>query len=280
MNSNAVDRRTILKSGTIGATTLGFAGMYSRRVKAATSSSTPPALRAEWYDLPTEQGPFFITWFHGDYLPRVKSTAGILWVGHYKIVRKTGEPSIPGGLRRVQTDDPSVPKGSEYVLLTAGVSPETFLAWQSPLSVVENSARDQLASRLSYRQAIFLEELRVDGPDSGTQRDTEAPPAMQLGNFNVRTPDDDLELARYYRLARFPQVAVTIGSIGARKFVSTVGWPKHGVLYEFSSIGPGEQLFETRMNATPPKPPIKLRPVQEYVVHAPNAPHAGPRIWP
>jgi hypothetical protein len=279
MNRKTMNRRILLKSGAMATAALGLAGASASGAKAETVTA-PTALRAEWYDLDPAKAASFIAWLHDDHLPRLKAAAGVLWVGHYKILQKTRAEIAGNGRLRAQTDDPTVPTGSQYVLLAAGASPETFLAWDCPVAALESSARERLATRLNYRQAVFLEELRVDGPDNGPRRNSEAPPTMQLGNFNVRTPDDDLELAHFYRLQRFPQVAVAVGSIGARKYVSTIGWPKHGVLYEFSSIEPGEQSFEKRMSATLPKPPIKLKAPGEYVVHAPGAPHVGSRIWP
>ena len=39
------------------------------------------------------------------------------------------------------------------------------------------------------------------------------PPVMQLGNYNCDTPEDEIELARWYRAERFPRVSVTKGMI-------------------------------------------------------------------
>ena len=72
---------------------------------------------------------------------------------------------------------------------------------------------------------------------------------MQFGNFVIESPQAERALALYYRKHRFRQVAATRGCIGARKFVSSVGWPKHGILYEFTGMDDGETLFEARMNA-------------------------------
>jgi hypothetical protein len=276
---NGPDRRAVLKTG-------GLLAAAAATTGASAQSAIAPArfpqhvLRAEWYDLADSGRDGFLSWLHDNYLPRLKNTPGVVWTGHYRIVQKSGEPSVAGGLRRVQTDDPNVPAGSQYVLITAGDATDTFLGWQCPVAVLEQSAQERLKARLSYRQAIFIEEFRVVGPEGQKAWPVAAPAAMQLGNFNVRTPDDDLELARYYRLSRFPEVAVTGGSIGARKLVSIVGWPKHGIFYEFLAINPEDGTFETRMLANRTPPPVKLRPIQDYVVHAPNAPHAGARLWP
>ena len=276
MTLPSLDRRSMLKVSALGAVAIGA---QASPAQAATPFASP-ALRAEWYDLPADKAQDWLVWLHKDYLPKLKASPGVVWVGHYQIEKKSGEPSQAGGLRRVETDDKSVPNGADYVLVTAGASPETFLAWESPISTMEKAVEDRLSQRKGYRQAIYIEEYRVDGPVPNPTRDKEAPPAMQLGNFNVRTPDDDFELARYYRLSRFPEVQMTIGSMGARKLVSIAGWPKHGILYEFSSMNPGEQVFEQRMLVNRKPVPVKLKAIQQYVVHAPGAPHAGRRIWP
>ncbi len=242
--------------------------------------STPNVLRAEWYDLPADCSQDFITWLHDIYLPQLITQQGVIWTGHYRIKEKTDLTPVSGGLRRIETDDPDVPKGSQYLLVTAGETSDLFLGLDTPVVAQENVAAERLAVRQGYRQAIFIEEMRVDGLDANGDWTVSAPPAIQLGNFNVKNPDDEFELARFYRLVRLPEVAMTLGSIGARKLVSLAGWPKHGILYAFSSIDPGEQVFEARMLANRKPSPVKLRPVLEYVVHAPNAPHAGSRIWP
>ena len=278
MSAISVNRRSILKSGAASAAALGVA--TTAAPAAAATAFTTPVIRAEWYDLAAADEQAHLAWLHGDYLSKLKASPGVIWVGHYRIAKKSGEPSTPGGLRRVETEDKNVPSGSDYVLITAAVSPETFLGWDSPLSTLEKTGQERLGQRVGYRQAIFIEEARVDGLMNNPERDKAAPPAIQLGNFNVRMPADELELARYYRLSRFQEVAMTVGSMGARKLVSIIGWPKHGILYEFASMNPGEQVFEQRMLANRKPLPIKLRPIQEYVVHAPGAPHAGSRIWP
>ena len=277
MAIKGISRRAVLKSGAAGAV-VGTAG-GATGAKAATTF-TSPVIRAEFYDLPAPEAASWLAWLHGEYLPKLKTSPGIVWVGHYKIEKKSGEPSQPGGLRRVHTDDPSVPTGADYVLMTAAVSPETFLGWEAPLGALEKTVEEKLSKRVGYRQSIFIEEARIDGPENNPDRDKQAPPAIQLGNFNVRTPADEFDLAKFYRLEAFKESAITPGSIGMRKFVSLIGWAKHGVLYEFAAMKPGEELFQPRLIANRKPTPVKLRPIQEYVVHAPGAPHAGARIWP
>jgi hypothetical protein len=231
------------------------------------------ALRAEWYDLEPGAEEGFIAWLHGDHLPRLQRLPGVRWIGHYRIADKAGS----GAHDRQETREP-VPPGRGFVLLTAAGG-DLLLTPDPALAALD--AMPRLADRRNWREAVFVEETRVDGPAAGQHdRARAAPPAMQLGNFIVSSPAGEKEMARFYRRHRLPQCAATAGCIGARKLVSAVGWPKHGILYEFIDMGEGDTLFEARMNAAIPGArwegthPLKL------VIHAPHAPHAGRRIWP
>jgi len=97
----------------------------------------------------------------------------------------------------------------------------------------------------------------------------------QLASF-----EDDIELARWYRAERFPRVSVTRGMIRGRKLLSIAGWPKHGVLWEFTDMPEGEFTFEPRFIEADREENWPGRHVLEYVTHAPHGPHAGRRIWP
>lgn len=239
------------------------------------------ALRAEWYDIDlSDKGPFLL-WLHAEYLPRLSKIAGVVWVGHYEIAEKVpASPVKSNRPSRQETSDPAVPTGSQFVLLTATADLDLLLLPSSALARMESDAAARLAIRKAYRDAVFIEEECIQGPSNGEFPSTAAPPAMQLGNFIVRTPADERELARYYRLHRFPQIAATSGCIRGRKLLSVAGWPKHGILYEFTSMNPGDELFESRFNNAIPGKTWTGPHVLSYVVHAPNAPHAGRRLWP
>ena len=103
---------------------------------------------------------------------------------------------------------------------------------------------------------------------------------MQLGNYNADTPEDEFELARWYREERFHRVSVTRGMIRGRKMLSIAGWPKHGVLWEFTDLPEGEFTFELRFIEADRNEDWQGRHVLEYVTHTHNGPHAGRRIWP
>ncbi len=237
----------------------------------------PQALRAEWWDLEGPGDEPFLAWLQHEHLPALQAVSGIGWTGLYRIAEKpapTAEGSTPA---RRETTEP-VPPGRQFVLLTSGAL-ETLLAPSPALEGLD--AALPLSRRRHWREAVFIEEQRIDGPDSSRfERDRSPPPAMQLGNFIIGSPEAERQMASYYRRHRFRQVEKTRGCIGARKYVSSVGWPKHGILYEFADMGREDHLFEARMNASIPDLRWNGPHPLHMVTHAPHAPHAGRRIWP
>lgn len=239
------------------------------------------AIRSDWYDLDEPDRPEFLHWLHGELLPQAMALPGVAWIGHYAIVPKSDRPSTPDSPPRKVETDPSVPAGGQFILLVAATAPDVFVATDARLASLEAEAIGRLASRRRHRQAVFIEECVVNGPDySRCLPGSGAPPAIQLGNLNVARPEDEVELARFYRHLRFPQVTLTKGCIRARKLLSTVGWGKHGVLYEFADMANDEEHFEMRFAAATPPGASRPRHVLEYVTHSPTGPCAGRRIWP
>jgi len=238
------------------------------------------AIKAEWYDLDDADRDGFLTWLHGKHLPALQARPGPIWIGHYLRAPKSDKPLPAGYPARVDTDDPKVPRGSQYLLVTAAASPDVFF---NPNVTADTDAetKAQLAKRREYRFGIFIEETRVSGPDwyrhlpgSG------APPAIQLGNYLTTTLTDDMDLSLWYRQMKLPQVTRARGCIGARKLVSIAGWAKHGILYEFMEMEADEENFEQRFRDAGLSERWTGRHVLKIVVHAPNGPHAGRRIWP
>jgi hypothetical protein len=235
------------------------------------------ALRAEWYDLDEGTEYDFLGWLHSSPLPRLAELPGVSWVGHYRIAEKPSLAVVGSTYSRCETTD-AVPPGRSFVLLVAADS--DFLLTPDP-ALVALGAEPRLAKRRNWREAVFVEEMQVEGPEAlKHERDRAAPPAMQLGNFVVTSPDMERELAVYYRRHRLIQVGATPCCIGARKFVATVGWPKHAILYEFTRMDEEETLFEARINAALPNLRWEGTHPLKFVIHAPHAPHAGRRIWP
>jgi hypothetical protein len=236
-------------------------------------------LQAEWYDLKDGERQEFLDWLHGTHLPRVQARNGILWVGHYGLIARTRKTSAdPGGPLRSHVNDPTLPTGGEYLLLTAAATPDVFF---DPHRKDEDAETKRwLAKRVGHRQSIFITEARVNGPEyRALMPGAGAPPAMQLGNFITRKPEDDWELGRWYRQLRFPQITRTRGCIAVRKLVGVAGWAKHGVLYEFTGMDPDEENFEKRFRDAADTEKWEGRHVLEYVLHGPGR-HGGPRLWP
>ncbi|MBT3914785.1 MAG: hypothetical protein HOF23_00340 [Rhodospirillaceae bacterium] len=234
-------------------------------------------IRAEWFDIDDAKRDDFINWYHGTYLPELQAQIGVNWVGNYAIVAPKGK----GNPRKMETDDPAVPPGRDFVVLTAAPTVSVYFQKNNVIEALEAKFAAELGQRENYREAIFVEEESVPGPECrALPSGTGAPPAMQLGNYNTVTPEDDLELARWYRQERFPRLSVTQGMIQGRKLLSVAGWPKHGVLWEFISMEEEEDSFEPRFAAADRAENWQGRHVLEYVVHGPYGPHAGRRIWP
>jgi hypothetical protein len=238
-------------------------------------------LMAEWFDLADDKRQDVWSWMHADYLPALQSAQGVAWVGHYEIVKLPDRPYIEGAPRRKQTSDPKVAPGWQNVVLTAAVSPNVFFGPHNAVDPLQKAHEKRRADFQNYRFAVFIEEQVVNAPElRAMPYGMGPPPAMQLGNFNADRPEDEIELARWYRAERFPRVSVSRGMIRGRKMVSIVGWPKHGVLWEFTDLPDGEFSFEPRFIEADRHENWKGRHVLEYVTHAPHGPHAGRRVWP
>lgn len=238
-------------------------------------------IKAEWFDLAPDNKAETWAWLHNDYFPALQAAQGVAWVGHYDIVAQPNRPYIEGAPSKKETTDPSVPTGWQNVVLTAAASPEVFFGPQNPVDALSESHAAKLSVCQNYRSAVFIEEQVINAPEQRSlPYGMGPPPAMQLGNYNANTPEDEIELARWYRSERFPRVAVSRGMIRGRKMLSIAGWPKHGVLWEFTDLPEGEFTFEPRFIEADRGEEWPGRHVLEYVTHSPGGPHAGRRVWP
>lgn len=238
-------------------------------------------LRADWFDLADDARDDMWAWMHSEFLPALKAAQGVAWVGHYDIVEAPDRPYIEGAPNKKETTDPACAPGWQNVILTAAASPEAFFGPANAVDALGIKYADKLAACENHRYAVFLEEEVINSPEQHQYPyGMGPPPAMQLGNYNTDTPEDENELARWYRAERFPRVAVSRGMIRGRKLVSIAGWPKHGVLWEGVDLPEGEYSFEARFVEADRNENWQGRHVLEYVTHAPKGPHAGRRIWP
>ena len=132
----------------------------------------------------------FLAWLHGHHLPALQARPGHIWIGHYSRAPQTGKTNPPGYPARVETDDPEVPRGSQYLLVTAAASPDVFF---------DPNARGRRTPKLSSaRQAQGVPFLDLHRGDEGERTrlvpafaGTGAPPAIQLGNYLTSNQTDD-----------------------------------------------------------------------------------------
>lgn len=238
-------------------------------------------IKAEWFDLADETRDRTWAWLHDHYLPSLQSAQGVGWVGHYDIVELPDHAYIKGAPRKKETSDPGVATGWQNVILTAALSAEVFFGVDNPIDALVKQNEEELSAFLNYRSAVFIEEQVVNSPEQrASPYGMGPPPAMQLGNYNADTPEDEIELARWYRSERFARVSVTAGMIRGRKMLSIAGWPKHGVLWEFTDLPEGDHSFEHRFVEADRGENWQGRHVLEYVTHSHGGPHAGRRVWP
>lgn len=238
-------------------------------------------IKAEWFDLDPATKAETLDWLHGAYLPQVQASSGVGWVGHFDIVDIPKKNFIEGAPQRVETTDATLPTGKGNVVLTAALSSEVFFGTDSAIDALDQTHSDKRAALKNYRRAVFLEEQVINAPEQRrSPYGMGPPPAMQLGHYNINTPEDGEELARWYRGERFSRVSVTPGMIRGRKLLSITGWAKHGVLWEFTDLPDGDYSFEHRFEAADRHENWPGRHVLEYVTHCYGSPSTGRRIWP
>jgi hypothetical protein len=235
-----------------------------------------------WYDLASERGDEHIAWLHENYIPEMLKRPGVLWAAHYRTVL-----TAPGSHMQ-RTQDPSVPNGSDYMLIFGGESTAVFTKGADAFvkGAPSRLARDlsehdraMLATRQGERQCVLTEEIRVHGPDRGPAGDTMPPgPCIQLGSFNCPAESED-QLLAWYADFRLPAVQEAREFIGARKLLATSGWVKHVILYEFLSRDARERV----QKQVEQRHPDGIAWTQRFIpalTHAPRSPVLAERIWP
>jgi hypothetical protein len=234
-----------------------------------------------WYDLPDDASRY-VDWLHGTYIPNMLNAPGILWGAHYKTV-----VTAPGS-HMIRTKDPSVPNGSDYILIFGAENTTAFTKGvdhfrKAAPSRLEGNLTDHdkkmLALRQGERQCVLTEEIRVHGPDRGTSGDTMAPgPYIQLGSFNCPRESEE-QLLAWYADFRLPAVQSVKEFIGARKLLATTGWVKHVIMYEFLSRDARQRV----QAAVEERFADGIAWTNEFIpalTHAPRSPVLAQRIWP
>jgi hypothetical protein len=235
-----------------------------------------------WYDLPKENADGHIAWLHGTYIPKILNRPGVLWAAHFKTVL-----TAPGS-HMFRTKDPSVPNGSDYVLIFGG---ESTMAFTKGVDAFRNGAmsrldrdlsgddKQMLAMRQGERQCVLTEEIRVHGVNHKAAGDTMPPgPCIQLGSFNCPRESED-QLLAWYSDFRLPAVQEALEFIAARKLLATSGWVKHVIVYEFSSRSARERV-QAEVELRHPEGIAWTNEFIPALTHAPRSPVLAERIWP
>ena len=96
----------------------------------------------------------------------------------------------------------------------AAAFPEVYFGFGNPIDALEKTNMIVLSARLNYRNAAFIKGQVINSPEQRSlPYGMGPPPAMKSGNYNCDTPEDEIELAKWYRAERFPRVSVTKGMI-------------------------------------------------------------------
>ncbi|MBM3342526.1 MAG: hypothetical protein FJY56_10520 [Betaproteobacteria bacterium] len=237
------------------------------------------AIWAHWYDLPGGDAGY-LNWLHQTFMPKILSNRGVLWAAHYEVQKKPKPHHIN------ETGD-AVGKGNDYILLFGAEDTHAFSRdaasytqgktdrWSAQYS---DQDKAMLARRAAVRSAIMTEEARVPGPACGSREGLRLPaPCIQLGSFNGPTPEIEQELLAWYADWRMSALSKLPGCVGMRKLVSTVGWNKHGVIYEFTSLE-ARVAGMAQVATLYPEQEAWTHAAVPRLVHAFGSPHIGQRI--
>ena len=237
-----------------------------------------------WYDLPEEGREAYLAWAHEVYIPKVLARRGVMWGAHYASQPKGSFTPLGGGGRISHKKDPKgVPKGDRYIMMFGAAEPYA-LGNPSPREFHANlpeADRRMLAQRLAERVNLMVEESRVYGPEANANDPAGIPvaPCIQLGSFNVRSCEEEEELAAWYARWRMPSMRKVPGCIRVRKLVSVAGWAKHACFYEFTSLKDREDNFVHYERPYPEMVEWSTNVVRD-TVHAPGSANVALRLWP
>lgn len=242
-----------------------------------------------WYNLPAAGRDAYISWLHDIYIPRMLKKPGILWAAHYAVDRSApiNEPSVARLLHH--TEDAAVPAGNDYVLMFGAESAYAFAKGaaaylhQAPSKLhadLSEEDRKMLAMRIGERVCITAEVARRNGPEAKPPAGEMLPsPCIQLGTFNLGNTEGEDELLAWFEGWRFNALGNLPGSVRIRHMLSVSGWAKHGVLYEFASRKARDAHFPNLRKMYPAEGAWSDKLVPK-LLHAPDSPFLGSRIWP
>ncbi len=239
------------------------------------------AIWATWYDVVQDDKDTFIGWMHNVYIPFLKQTPGYTWVAHYRNVGTGPSLATYHDIAGHAASSEDLPTGNQYVLLVGATSTHTFF---NPFIFdikLPESFIAKLEMRKEVRTAILSEEARTDGPAGINESGGAEPaPAIQFGTYRIRSEQDEFDLGRWYAQQRFPVMAAMPGVIRTRKFLSSAGWAKHAILYEFESVETRTKNFEEPHESKIVDPKEWTGRIVRTTLHTPGSPFVGERIWP
>jgi hypothetical protein len=241
------------------------------------------AIWAVWYDLDDRDRLTFLSWLHETYLPALASTSAFAWVAHYQECEAPPQSERkPDGSLVIGHTREDMGNGHQYMVLVGADAPRRFL---DPLFLTEESkvvegAGHFLAQRRGIRYSLFVEQERVTGRAPGAADYPPMPgPAIQFGSFRLQSPEDEFEGGAWYSQDRLPLMARSVQCIRTRKLVSVAGWPKHGVIYEFTSIAARNELWESERKAKAAGA-ASSQGISAKTLHTPGSPVVATRTWP
>ncbi len=233
-----------------------------------------------WYDLPEAGRDDYFAWAHQVYMPMLLALPGVLSAAHYATVDSSARRTNARDTRNT-VDDPSVPRGSRYMMIVGAEYADIF-GKPVPAKLHESLPAEScrmLAMRIGERINIMAEAGRVEGPEAKAYKDgVKLAPCVQVGNYN--TPwQDEAEMLAFYAEWRMPAMGRTPGCVRIRKLASVAGWAKHGVLYEFTSLEARNQHFIGHEDGHPDMKAWGDK-VTGRLTHAPGSSTLATRIWP
>jgi hypothetical protein len=184
------------------------------------------------------------------------------------------EPQRRGG-------EAEVPSGCGYVLLVGAPGTYTFfnphvLDMQLPAGFA-----DKLAQRRRDRVEFYAEEMRVDGCAAAYRfPGSTAAPCIQFGCYRMRDVAGELALSRWYAQQRLPLVSTLSACVRTRKLLSSAGWAKHAILYEFASVEARLREYEEPHESKTLEPDAWTGKIADNALYPPGSPFVGERVWP
>ena len=236
---------------------------------------------ASWYDLPEEARDEYLTWLHEVHIPDLLRRSGYRWAAH--VERSSQKDDLKEAVLRY-TQDATVPAGKDYLLLIGGVNAHVFFdpTRKELEASFSDETRAMLDLRRNERSNIFAEVARIEGPAATERGPGPTPgPWIQMGSYNVDSPENEDDLSAWYARHMMPVGQHLEGCVGLRKLISVSGWAKHGILYEFadlkSALGAEKEHL---LSAGKREIENRHKRVIKSLIHAPDSPTFGVRIWP